>query len=54
MSCHPLRDTAREPSEKPLTNGGMSNAMPSAEQYGAQIAVKAVGERRWGQSDTIR
>jgi len=46
MRCRPLSNMAREPSEKPLTSGGMSNPLPSAEQYGAQTVVKAVDERK--------
>ena len=53
MRCHPLRDTARKPSGKPLTSGGVSNAMPSAEQYGTQIVVKAVDDRKYEQSAAV-
>jgi len=54
MRCHPLSNTARKPSEKPLTSGRMSNALPSAEQDGAQTVVKAVDERKNEQSAAIR
>ena len=46
MRFQPLSNTARERSEKPLTSGRMSNALPSAEQYGAQTVVKAVTRER--------
>jgi len=35
-------------------SGGMSNPLPSAEQYGAQIVVKAIDERKNEQSAAIR
>jgi len=54
MRYQPLSNTAREPSEKLLKSGRMSNALPSAEQYGAQTVVKAVDERKNVQSAAIR
>jgi len=54
MCCQPLSNTACEPSEKPLTSGRMSNALPSAEQYSAQTVGKAVDERKNEQCAAIR
>jgi len=53
MCFQPLSNTAREPSEKPLTSGRMSNALPSPEQYGAQTVMKAVDEGKNEQSAAI-
>jgi len=54
MRCHPLSNTARELAEMPLTSGGISNALPTANQYGAQTVGKDVDERRYQQSAAIR
>ena len=54
MHCRPLSNMAREPSGKLLMSGGISNPLPSAEQYGAQTVVKAIDERKNVQSDTLR
>jgi len=43
----------RELSGKPLTSGGMSNPLLSAERYGVQIVVKAVDEKKNEQSAAI-
>ena len=54
MRCHPLSNTVCKPSEKRLTSGRMTNALLSAEQYGAQTVVKAIDECKNEQSAAIR
>jgi len=52
MHCHPLRKSARKPSEKPLTSGRMSNQLPFSLQNSVQT-VNAVDEQKNEQSADI-
>jgi len=54
MRCHPLSNTAREPAEMRLTSGGISNVLPTAEQYGVRTVGKAVDKRKNEQCAAIR
>jgi len=54
MRCHPLSNPVREPSEMSLTSGGISNTLPSTEQYGVQTVIEADDERMNVQSAAIR
>jgi len=54
MCCHPLSNPVRKLSEMPLMSGGISNTLPSAEQYGVQTVIEAVDERMNVQSAAIR
>jgi len=51
---HPLCNTGRKPSRKPLTSERRSNPVPSAVQYGMKTVVNAVDECKNEQSAAIR
>ena len=54
MRCCPLSNTARKLSGKPLTSGGMTNALPSAARYAALTIGKAIDERKNEQWAAVR